>query len=147
MFPGSEIARTDEQSETKVKYLIQCGITDSVVNTLMKDFSKAPLIFKFYETITSQIKKQYDGYIQYRSAKHGKVLSPYVGSLFIGHCDHIQLVEHFNVFGSKLNWDSSYLIYMGTDGSNINKEFEDKLLNCLKEDNGTVFKTRNMFVT
>ena len=36
---------------------------------------------------------------------------------------------------------------MGTDGSNINKEFEDKLLNCLKEDNGTVFKTRNMFVT
>ena len=116
MFPGSEIARTDEQSETKVKYLIQCGITDSVVNTLMKDFSKAPLIFKFYETITSQIKKQYDGYIQYRSAKHGKVLSAYVGSLFIGHCDHNQLVEHF-VFGSKLNWDSSYLIYIGTHGS------------------------------
>ena len=57
MFPGSEIARTDEQSETKVKYSIQCGITDSVVNTLMKDFSKTPFIFKFYETITSQIKK------------------------------------------------------------------------------------------
>ena len=113
----------------------------------MKDFSKTPFIFKFYENITSQIKKQYDGYIQHRSAKHGKVLSAYVGSLFIGHCDHNQLVEHFNVFGSKLNWDSLYLIYIGTDGSNINKEFEDKLLNCLKEDNGTVFKTRNMFVT
>ena len=28
----------------------------------------------------------------------------------------------------------------------VNKAFEGKLLNCLKEYNGTVFKTRNMFL-
>ena len=32
-------------------------------------------------------------------------LRAYVGSLFLGHFDHQQLVEYFNEFGSKLNWD------------------------------------------
>ena len=77
------------------------------MNTLTKDFSKTPFTFKFDETTTTQIKKQYDGYIQYWSPKHGKVLSAYVGFLFLGHCDHQQLAKHFNEFGSKLNWDSS----------------------------------------
>ena len=53
----------------------------------MKIFSEIPFTFKFDETTTSQIKKQYDGYIQYWYRKHGKVLSAYVGSLFLGHCD------------------------------------------------------------
>ena len=68
-----------------------------------------------------------------------KNLSAYAGSLFLGHFDHQQLVEYFNEFGSKLNWDSSYLINLVIDGPNINKAFEGKLLNCLKEDNGTEF--------
>ena len=68
-----------------------------------------------------------------------KNLSAYVGSLFLGHFDHQQLVEYFSEFGSKLNWDSSYLINLVMDGPNVNKAFEDKLLNCLKEDNGTEF--------
>ena len=87
----------------------------------------------------SQIKKQYDGYIQYWSPKHVKVLSAYVGSLFLGHRDHQQLVEDFNEFGSKLSWASSYLIHLGLDGPNVNKAFEGNLLNCLKEDNGREF--------
>ena len=57
------------------------------MNTLMKILSEIPFTFKFDETTTSQIKKQYDGYIQYWYRKHGKVLSAYVGSLFLGHCD------------------------------------------------------------
>ena len=47
----SEIARNYKQTETKVKYSVQFGIAE---------FSKTPFIFKFYETITSQIKKQYN---------------------------------------------------------------------------------------
>ena len=41
--------------------------------------------------------------------KNRKVLlSVYVGSLFFSHCDYQQLVDNFNEFSSKLNWDSSY---------------------------------------
>ena len=69
----------------------------------MKDFSETPFTFKFDEITTSQIKKQYDGYVQNYSPKHGKVLSAYVRSLLLGHCDHQQLVKHFSEFGSKLN--------------------------------------------
>ena len=134
-----EIARNYKQTETKVKYSVQFGIAEQAINTPIKEFSKTPFIFKFYEATTSQIKKQYNRYIQYRSSKHGKVLSAYVGSLFLGHCDHQQLVEHLTEFGSKLNWDSSYLIRLDMDGPNVSKAFEDKLLNCLKEDNETEF--------
>ena len=73
------------------------------------------------------------------SLKHGKVLIVYIGSLFLGHCDHEKLVEHFYKFGSKLNLNSSYLMHLGMDGPNVNKAFEGKLLNCFKEDNGTEF--------
>ena len=68
-----------------------------------------------------------------------KNLSAYAGSLFLGHFDHQQLVEYFNEFGSKLNWDSSYLINLVMDGPNVNKAFEDNLLNCFKEDNRAEF--------
>lgn len=68
----------------------------------MKDFSKSPFAFTFDETTATQIKKHYDGYIQYWSPKHGKILSANVGSLFLGHCDHQQLAEYFNEFASKL---------------------------------------------
>ena len=88
-----EIARNYKQTETKVKYSVQFGIAEQAINTPIKEFSKTPFIFKFYEATTSQIKKQYNRYIQYRSSKHGKVLSAYVGSLFLGHCDHQQLMN------------------------------------------------------
>ena len=65
MFPDPEIARKYKQSETKVKYSVQFGIAK-------QDFSKTPFTFKFDETTKSQIKKQYDGYIQYWCPKHGK---------------------------------------------------------------------------
>ena len=65
MFPDSKIARKYKQSETKVKYSVRFGIAK-------QDFSKTPFTFKFDETTTSQIKKQYDGYIQYWCPKHGK---------------------------------------------------------------------------
>ena len=56
----SEIARNYKQTETKVKYSVQFGIAEQIINTPIKEFSKTPFIFKFYETTTSQIKKQYN---------------------------------------------------------------------------------------
>ena len=58
----------------------------------MKDLSEAPSMFRFDETTASQIKTQYDEYIQYRSPKLGKLLSTYVASLHLSHSNHQQLV-------------------------------------------------------
>ena len=68
MFPNYKIARKYKQSETKVKYSVQFGIAK-------QDFSKTPFTFKFDETTTSQIKKQYDGYIYYWCQKTWKKIS------------------------------------------------------------------------
>ena len=51
-----------------------------------------------------------------------KFLMLYLRSLFLGHCDHQQVVDHFNEFGFKLR-DSSYLIHLGVGGPNVNKSF------------------------
>ena len=58
----------------------------------MKDLFEALFMFRFDETTPSQIKTQYDEYIQYRSPKHGKLLSTYVVSLYLSHSNHQQLV-------------------------------------------------------
>ena len=46
MFPDSQIARNYKQSY-KVRYSIQLGIAEQVMNTLMKDFCETSFTFKF----------------------------------------------------------------------------------------------------
>ena len=65
MFPDSNIAKAYSQGETKVKYYIQFGIAPYFKDELVKDIKGAGFCFKFDETKTSQVKKQYDGYITY----------------------------------------------------------------------------------
>ena len=52
----------------------------------MEDMQCKQYCFHFDETTTSQIKKQYDGYIPYFSKKYNQVVCEYAVSLFIGHC-------------------------------------------------------------
>ena len=66
-FPDSKIANSYHQGETKTKYVIQFGIAPYVRKKMIDDFQGQPFTFKFDETTTSQIKKQYDGYVQYWS--------------------------------------------------------------------------------
>ena len=64
--------------------------------------------FKFGETMTSQVKKHYDGFIQYWLNSVKYIVIWYCGSLFVDHCPSETLVEHFfefikkNQFGYKL---------------------------------------------
>ena len=64
MFPDSEIAKSYCQSSTKIAYVIQHGIApylfDSIANIKDKPFS-----FLFDGTTTSQVKKQFDGYVRF----------------------------------------------------------------------------------
>ena len=59
MFPDSNIAKQFNQQETKAKYTTQFGIAQYVKEKMILDVSNKPFSFKFDETTTSQIKKQY----------------------------------------------------------------------------------------
>lgn len=67
MFPDSAIAKSYSQGRSKVMYSIVHGIAPylnkwKLVNELENDVMYS---FKFDETTTSQVKKQYDGYVQF----------------------------------------------------------------------------------
>ena len=140
MFPDSEIAKKYSQEETKTKYVIQFGVARYVKSTLMKDFSGSPFSFKFDETTTTKVQKQYDGYITYISPiENNRVVTRYVGSLFVGHCTAADLRVHFYEFMKELELDTDLLLGIGLDGPNVNLRFQRELAKELEKDKGNSF--------
>lgn len=136
MFPDSKIAAGYEMAKSKIKYIVQFGIKKYVVDQLIEDIQGSPFSFKFDETTTAQIKKQYDGYVQYSSEKFKKIITHYAGSLFLGHCKSDQLKEHFFDFMKNLKLDVNFLIHIGMDGPNVNLAFQKSLEKDLFDKNG-----------
>ena len=139
MFPDSEIAKNYQQGKTKVKYMVQFGIAPYVKEQLMADMSQEQYCFHFDETTTSQVKKQYDGYITYYSARYKQVICSYVGSLFVGHCPASALLDHFFEFITNLKLDLDNLLNLGMDGPSVNKKFSRELKEELEKDHRTSF--------
>ena len=69
MFPDSKIAQSYRQGKTKFRYNIQYGIAPHIKQMLIYDVNNTPFTFKFDESTTSQVKKQYDAYLQFWSQK------------------------------------------------------------------------------
>ena len=65
----------------------------SYINILGKDLIDAPFFFKFDETTTQQIKKQYDSFVTYYSFRFYRTI--YAGFLFVSYCASDDLVSHF----------------------------------------------------
>ncbi|HBK83112.1 MAG TPA: hypothetical protein DDZ41_05870 [Flavobacterium sp.] len=135
MFPDSKIASNFKMSEKKCKYLVQFGIAKFVLEEIIDDFADTPFSFMFDETTTVQVKKQFDGYVRFYSKKFNKIISPYVGSVFIGHCNAEQIKDHFYELGHKIKWNINYLLHVGMDGPNINLLFIKNLTKELLENN------------
>ena len=74
-----------------------------------------------------RLKKQYDGYITYSSPTLGRVITVFMGSLFVGHCKDQDLIDHFYAFMKDFELDTDYCLALGMDGPNVNKSFERKL--------------------
>ena len=100
------------------------------MQSLQDDFLGRAFSFKFVETTTSEVKKQYDGFIQYRSNSIKCILILYCGSLFVDHCPFETLVEYFFKFIKKNSMDINYLLHIGMDGPNINLKFQKLLVNA-----------------
>ena len=101
-FLDSAIAKSYRQGEAKVKYCLQYGIAPHLKDLIVKDVANSPFTFKFDETTTSQVKKQYVAHVQFWSEKENRVIIVYCGSLFFGHCIAEDLVSHFNEFGIRM---------------------------------------------
>ena len=86
MFPDSKIAEQYSQNETKIKYVVQFGLSSYFQYVLKSDLKVKPFSFKFDETTTSQAKKQYDGFVQFWSERFNAVIMAYCGSFFVDHC-------------------------------------------------------------
>ena len=125
-------------AETKVKYIITFGIAPYFNTLILKDIEGTPYAFK--------VKKQYDGYITYFSKNLGKVLTIYVGSLFLGHCNAKVLLNHFFQFVKQLKLNTDLLLAIGMDGPNINKSFQKKLCEKLEKEKGNRFIPLRSFV-
>lgn len=138
MFPDSAIAKSYEQADSKVKYVVQYGITPYVFKLIIADIKGQPFRFHFDETTTSQVKKQYDAYITYWSAEGDEIVTSYIGSLFVGHCPADDLLLHFQTFVSKLSLDLNYLMNLGMDGPYVNLSFQRKLVAMLERNDGTL---------
>ena len=138
MFP-CEVAANFLLQETKMKYTIQFGITPYVKDQLVQEISNKPFVFKFDETTTSQVKKQYNAYITYMSYRYQKIVTSYCGSLFVGHCTASNLKNHFHEFMRKLGLKTPYLLSLGMDGPNVNKSFAEKLSVELKSVDNTSY--------
>lgn len=123
MCPDSNVLKNYAMSATKVRYVIEFGLAQYIRECLIEDLKSNPFTFLFDETTTSQVKKQYDGYVQYESKRYKKIVSHYAGSLFVGHCRAEDLKDHIMKFGENLKWDFKHLINVGMDGPNVNKCF------------------------
>ena len=95
MFPDSNIAQQFNQKEAKAKYTIQFGIAQYAKEKLILDVSRKPFSFKFDQTTTSQIKKQYDAYITSFFYTNQVIATAFCGSLFVYHCTAEDLLSHF----------------------------------------------------
>lgn len=133
MFHDSKIALNYRMSYTKCQYVIEFALKPYVLELICEDFRDVPFTFKFDETTTIQVKKQYDGYVQYYSKLFRRITSHYCGSLFVGHCKAEQLRNHFFDFGTtSLKWKINYLSHLGMDGPKVNLKFENDLVVELK---------------
>ena len=68
--------------ETKARYIIVHGIYPYLRKSLLADLKTKPFTFRFDETTTSQIKKQYDGQVTFFQIVRGELsqdmLNPYL---------------------------------------------------------------------
>ena len=109
---------------------------------MLADLKAKPFTFRFDETTTSQIKKQYGGHVTFFSDSERRVITRYAESLFVGKCCDADLLDHFFKFMENLKLDTNFHIGLGMDGPNVNKSFEKLLVNKLESEKGCSFLSK-----
>ena len=106
-----------EQNPNVVQFCIAPFVKDELITYV----EKTPYSFKFDETTTSQVKKQYNRCVSFFSKILHEIVTSYCGFLFVGHCTADDLVDHFYEFLRDLGLDLNLLLVLGIDSPNVNK--------------------------
>ena len=69
----------------------------------------------------------------YFSIRSDSIVHSYCGSLFVGHCTDIDLVEHYEGFVKQLDIGSKFLLHFSMDGLNVNFSSGEKFTQKLSE--------------
>ena len=139
MSPDSKIAKSYQQQETKIQYVLQFGIVPHIRRKLLEEVKDQAFCFKFDESATEQVKKQYDVYFTDYSLFRKKIVTSYCGSLFVGHCTAEYLIKYFYEFMNRYDLNVRILLNIGMDGPNVNIRFERNLLESLEKNESTTF--------
>ena len=135
MFPDSSIAQSFTSSASKMAYKVKYGLVEYFREQVQLDLVGVRYTFKFVETTTSQVKKQYDAYVTYWSKVHDCITSNYLGALFVGHCYVKDLVDHYYTFKERFKMNNNILLHLGMDGPKVNLSFETKLKEEFNKEN------------
>ena len=102
-------------------------MTPSLIEVILAELRDLPFTFRFDEITTSQIKKQYDGYATYDSPFFGRIITTYIGTLFVGKCTADDLLKYTNEMMERLKLETESILSLGMDGPNVNLSFKRKL--------------------
>ena len=102
MFPNSATSNSYQEKADKVKYGIQFGIAPFLKDIILNELKQLPFSFCFDTTKSSQIKKQYDGYVTYHSKHFGQIVTVHLGTLFVEKFTANDLLCHLNEMLDKL---------------------------------------------
>ena len=127
MFPDSAIANSYKQKSDKVKYMLQFGVAPFMRSVILNELKGLPFSFRFDETTTSQVKKQYDAYATYNSKHFGRIITVYLGTLFVGKFTSEDLLNHLNDMLNKIQLSFNCILSLGMDGPIVNLVFKSKL--------------------
>jgi len=133
MFPDSKIASSYGQKADKVKYMIQFGIAPYLQKIILNELKELPFSFRFDETTTSQVKKQYDAYATYHSVHFKQIITSYLGTLFVGRCTANDLLQYTTDLLTKVKLVPENIISLGMDGPSVNKLFKEKFESDLQK--------------
>ena len=84
------------------------GIAEVLFEVIKNDIIDVPCTVRFYESTTSQVKKQVDIYVCYWSKLYDQVVNTYKGFCFIGHCTADDLLKHVQDLLKSLNLKSPF---------------------------------------
>ena len=131
MFPNSKIAKNISQGRTKYGYSINHGLGPCFKGLTIYDIKKTDVLsVSFDENLNSATQSsEMDVYVCYFDSVENEVKVRYLGSSFMSHITHEDLVKHFSAVLQPLDLEHTYHISM--DGPSVNLKFHVFKDTCL----------------
>lgn len=136
MFPDSQIAQKFTCGERKTAYFTVFGIGEYLKSLILNDI-KGYFVILFDESLNKKSqKKQMDFHVRYWT--NDKVITRYLGSVFMGHGKASDLLEHFLKGIEKLMPIIRNMLQVSMDGPNVNWKFFDMLKKQVSDEQGVL---------